>query len=604
MNRSIEPTLHTRPIRKPGVRYLCCTLLLAHTVFLFSRCGTGPGGLPPGDPNNAGLLLADGFEAVVVVDSLKGRARHLSVNTNGDIYVKLRFPDDAGGNAALRDTDHDGKADIIATFADYVDRSSYGTEMRVHNGYLYFSSVTRIYRQKLTDQLVPDSPLELILTDRQPPRQHDTKPIAFDKQGHLYTVFGAPSDSCQEDDRSPMSPGMDPCPLLEHRGGVWRFDANKLDQFQEDGLKFATGLRSVVGLDWNHQDDNLYAVVHGRDYLHSTWPADFTPWEGSVLPSEVFLRLREGDDAGWPYHYYDQIKGGYYLSPEYGGDGETQGRNMEELVEPVVGFPGHFAPNDVLFYQGEQFPERYRNGAFIAFHGSTSSSPYPQTGYFIGFVPMDKGVPTGPWEVFADGFAEQETIINTSDAAYRPMGLAVGPDGSLYVSDSEKGKIWRIMFKGDREGFGPEQLAGMEAHKGRASNVKTPVEFEDRVVLAPDQEDTQGDGALGEGGKLYNIYCAICHQRDGLGNDRFPPLDDRDWIFGDKARLIKVVLQGLSGEIFVKDKSYNNAMPKLDRLTDQEVSDILTYVRNSFGNQGDGITPEEVGEVRKANMAL
>ncbi|XOV94581.1 MAG: c-type cytochrome [Bacteroidota bacterium] len=561
--------------------------------------------LPPGDPNNAGLFLPEGFEAVVVVDSLKGRARHLTVNTNGDIYVKLRFQGDDGGNAALRDTDNDGKADIIKVFDSYEDRSSYGTEMRIHNGYLYFSSVTRVFRQKLTDDLVPDTEMELILTDTQRPRQHDTKPLAFDTEGNMYTIFGAPSDACQVDDRSPLSPGMDPCPLLETRGGIWKFDANKKDQYQEDGIKFATGLRSVVGLDWNDQDDNLYAVVHGRDYLHNTWPREFTPWEGSVLPSEVFVRLKEGDDAGWPYHYYDQIKGDYFLNPEYGGDGEKQGKNADKLTDPVVGFLGHFAPNDIMFYEGDQFPDRYKNGAFIAFHGSTSSSPYPQTGYFIGFVPMINGIPLGPWEVFADGFAEQEIIVNTSDAMYRPMGLAVGPDGSLYVSDSEKGKIWRIMYKGDNNQFGKEQLAAMEKRKQTASNLKTPVEFEDLVVKDDsDKEDQYNSENLSEGGKLYNTFCAMCHQFNGLGNDRFPPLDNTEWVLGDKTTLINVVLEGLRGEIFVKEKSYNNRMPKLSMLKDEEIAGILTYVRQNFGNNASPITPEEVATVRKTNETL
>ena len=571
-------------------------------IFLFAQC-TPKDGLPLGDPDNGGLFLPGDFEAVVVVDSLEGRARHLTVNTNGDIYVKLRFPNDEGGNAALRDTDNDGKADIIKTFDDYLDRSSYGTEMKIHNGYLYFSSVTRVYRQKLTNELVPDTELELILTDTQPPRQHDTKPLAFDNQGNMYTIFGAPSDACQIDDRSPLSPGMFPCPLLEKRGGIWRFDANKKNQFQEDGVKFATGLRSVVGLDWNDQDNNLYAVVHGRDYLHSTWPRKLTEWQGAVLPSEVFVRLKEGDDAGWPYHYYDQIKGGYYLNPEYGGDGEKQGEGIGKLTEPVVAFPGHFAPNDVLFYTGDQFPERYKNGAFIAFHGSTSSNPYPQTGYFVGFVPMENGTPTGPWEVFADGFAEKEVIINTSDASYRPMGLAVGPDGSLYVSDSKKGKIWRIMYKGDKAQFGMEQLAAMEKRKVTAPNIKTPVEHKDVVVLEEGDMYRLDNGKLSEGGKLYNMFCSICHQRNGLGNDRFPPLDNTEWVLGDKARLINVVLKGLRGEIYVKEKSYNNAMPKLDRLTDEEIAAILTYVRQSFGNNASEIRPGEVANVRKANVA-
>ncbi|MCB0668798.1 MAG: c-type cytochrome [Saprospiraceae bacterium] len=564
---------------------------------LFSSCSRNRG-LPPGDPDNGGLFLPGGFEAMVVVDSIKGRARHLAVNSNGDIYVKLRFADTIGGNAALRDTDGDGKMDVVKAFDDYIDKSSLGCEMKIHNGYLYFSSVTRVFRQKLTNDLVPDTEMELILTDTQPPRQHDTKPIAFDNEGYFYTVYGAPSDACQVDDRSPLSPGMDPCPILETRGGVWRFKADKKGQFQKDGEKIATGFRSVVGLDWNQQVNSLYAVAHGRDYLHNTWPREFSAWQGAVLPSEVFIRLDSGANAGWPYHYYDQIKGGYYLNPEYGGDGEKQG-DVEMLTEPTVGFPGHFAPNDLLFYTGDQFPDHYRNGAFIAFHGSTSSSPYPQSGYFVGFVPMQDGKVTGPWEVFADGFAGVDTIVSTSDAAYRPMGLAMGPDGSLYISDSEKGKIWRVMYKGDKEGFGKDQLAAMEQRKRTASNIKTPDEVKDKIVS--EGMDDIDEENLSRGGKLFNIFCSVCHQRNGKGNDRFPPLDGTEWVLGPKDTLINVILNGLRGEITVKGKTYTSRMPKLHMLKDDEIAEILTYIRQSFGNNASTVTPREVAEVRSAN---
>ena len=558
--------------------------------------------LPAGDPDNDGLFLPEGFEAVVVVDSLKGRARHLAVNGNGDIYVKLRFPDSHGGNAALRDTDNNGKADIIRTFDDYLDKSSYGTAMRIHDGYLYFSSVTRIFRQKLTDKLVPDSEMELIVRDTQPPRQHDTKPIAFDKKGNLYTAFGAPSDACQEDDRVFMSPGINPCPILEHRAGIWKFDANKKGQFQKDGEKFATGLRSVVALEWNDRNDNLFTVVHGRDHIYNTWPQTFTVWEGSVLPSEVFLKLDEGSDAGWPYHYYNQIKGDYFLNPEYGGDGKKQGENVDSLVKPLIGFPGHFAPNDLLFYTGDQFPEHYKNGAFMAFHGSTSSAPYPQTGYFIAFVPLVKGRPSGPWEVFADGFAGVDTVVNTSDAKYRPMGLAIGPDGSVYVSDSEKGKIWRIMYKGHKEKFGEAQLAKMEERKKRAPNIKTPDEVKDIVASEADGFFPK-EGNMAEGARLYNAHCALCHQKNGRGNDRFPPLNYSEWVLGEKKRLIGVVLNGLEGEIKVHGRSYNNVMPKQGHLKNEEIALVLTYIRQNFGNRSNGIDPEEVAKVRKATAS-
>src|SRR5690606_2078956 len=96
----------------------------------------------------------------------------------------------------------------------------------------------------------------------------------------------------------------------------------------------------------------------------------------------------------------------------------------------------------------------------------------------------------------------------------------------------------------------------------------------------------------------------VCHQRDGLGNDRFPPLNDPEWIEKDKTKLINVVLNGLRGEVIVNGKSYNNSMPRMDMLKDDEISEILTFVRQNFDNNGSEITPKEVEEVRNANAKL
>jgi len=140
------------------------------------------------------------------------------------------------------------------------------------------------------------------------------------------------------------------------------------------------------------------------------------------------------------------LQGKKLLAPEYGGDAKKQGR-CEGMDKPLIGFPGHWAPNALLFYTGNQFPEKYKNGAFIAFHGSWNRAPLKQKGYNVVFVPFKDGKPTGEWEIFADGFAGVEEIGTTREAQFRPCGLAQGPDGSLYISDSVKGRLWKITYK-------------------------------------------------------------------------------------------------------------------------------------------------------------
>ena len=415
--------------------------IIAFLTFLFFFQCKSKKELPAGDPGNGGLFLPGDFEALVVADSI-GPARHIAVNDNGDIYVKLRFSKPGeGGNIALRDSTGDGKADIMKKFGDYPDKGSLANAMRIHNGYLYFASELVVYRTKLTvGKLVPESKMEVVLTDDQErgSHWHITKPISFDNKGNMYVPFGAPSNACQDLKNTPAGitgfPGLDPCPELEYHASIWKFDANKIGLTQKDGKKFATGIRSVVAMDWNPVDENLYVVMHGRDDLHLLWPEKFSPWQSAILPSEEFQRVKEGDDFGWPYCYYDQVQKKKVLAPEYGGDGKKIGR-CSQCQDPVMGFPGHWGPNDLLFYQGDQFPARYKNGAFIAFHGSTNRGPYPQAGYFICFVPFKNGKPMGEWEVFADGFAGVDPIVSVSDAVARPMGIAMGPDGSLYITE-------------------------------------------------------------------------------------------------------------------------------------------------------------------------
>jgi glucose/arabinose dehydrogenase len=433
---------------------------------------------PKPDADNGGLLFPDGFGALVVTDSI-GRSRHLAVNDNGDIYVKLSIAKGNKGNMAIRDTDGDGKGDIYQRFGDYPNDGLFATEMRIHNGYLYFSSELVVYRQKLTpNKLIPEGKPEIIVVDPYPIRWHNAKSLTFDNDGGLYVTFSAPTNTCEiqgfkSTDPNAIVPGENPCTQLDILAGIWKFDQNKLNQSPLNTKRFATGIRSVVGISWNDEDNSLYAVNHGRDYLHNHAPQLYSRWHEAVLPAEEFMKIKEDEDYGWPYTYYDHFKNKRMLAPEYGGDNKKESK---DYANPIMGLPAHWAPNDLLFYKGDQFPERYKKGAFIAFHGSTNRTPYPQAGYIVAFVPFENGKPTGKWEVFADGFAGVDIIKNMVNAKYRPMGLAEGPDGSLYISESRKGKIWRVMFTGDKTDFGDAQLANMEKRKSTVSYIKVPTE--------------------------------------------------------------------------------------------------------------------------------
>lgn len=394
---------------------------------------------PSAGADNAGLTLPAGFSAAKVADNL-GEARHIAVTKEGDIYVKLGRKKDGKGILFLQN--NDGKLEQKSAFGDYS-----GTGMRINNGYLYASSNSDVYRYKLNDkdEVTDASNPEKIVIGLLDRGEHNSKSVTFDNSGNLYVNVGAYSNSCQEQDRVPGSMGIKGCPILDSAGGIWQFKADKADQTYGDGVHYATGLRNVVGLDWNNQDNVLFVMQHGRDQLHDLFPKYYDVKASSILPAECMYEIHKGDNAGWPYIYYDQIQKKQILMPEYGGNGKKTAD--KKYLDPVMAFPGHMAPNDLLFYTGNQFPEKYKNGAFIAFHGSWNRSPEKQAGYFVVFVPFKDGKPTGKWEVFADGFAGTKDIKSPRDAQHRPCGLAQGPDGSLYVSDDSKGTIYKITYQ-------------------------------------------------------------------------------------------------------------------------------------------------------------
>ena len=396
------------------------------------------------DADNAGLVLPPGFCARVIADSL-GFIRHLAVNRNGDVYVAMRnIRLNLGGIIALRDSNNDGRMDVIEKISDIP-----GMEIAVRNGYLYFASDTDVYRFTLTNgELVPKQPPEIIVRDLSVQELHAGKTFAIDPDNHIYINIGAMTNACVIADQGEKVPAHDPCVELKMHAGIWRFSLDKLNQTQEnDGYHYASGIRNAYAIDWHPVYRKLYVVQHGRDQLHENWPEFYSSKDGARLPAEEFILVQDSGEYGWPYCYYDPVQDKRVLAPEYGGDGRQINR-CEKYPPPLVAFPAHYGPNDMKFYNSGQFPVHYRNGAFIAFHGSYNRGDFDQVGYQVVFVPFKDGYPSGAWEVFIDGFAGTEEVKTPEDADYRPTGLAIGPDGSLYVADSVQGRIWQIIYTG------------------------------------------------------------------------------------------------------------------------------------------------------------
>jgi glucose/arabinose dehydrogenase/mono/diheme cytochrome c family protein len=550
----------------------------------------------PACANDAGLRLPAGFCASIFADNL-GHVRHMVAAPDGVLYVNTwsgRYygnspPPSGGFLIALQDTTGQGKANVIRRFGATPARGGHGgTGIALYNGYLYAELNDRIVRYRMSPgSIVPSGPAQTVVSGLPLTGDHPMHPFAIDADGWMYVDSASPSNACQRKNRILESPGVNPCRELVTRAGIWRYSARKLNQKFSPRARYATGIRNADGIAIDATGHNVYSTQQGRDQLGQNWPKLFTPKQGAYLPAEEVMHVVRGGDYGWPYCYYDGVQQKLMLAPEYGGDGKQVGR-CARMLDPVAAFPGHWAPNDLSFYTGKQFPARYQGGLFVAFHGSWNRAPFPQQGYDVVFQPLAHDKAAGSCEIFAEGFAGGN--YDPGAAAHRPAGLAVGPHGALYVSDDVRGRIYKIVYRGG-VGAGEDASAvaecpnvttlggkpgstnplppeGIHPHAAGAASLPVPagstqeaVELGDRIF----------HGAAASG------TCAGCHGAAATGTPLGPNLTAGKWLWSDGSLsgIERTILHGVPNP-----KEYRSPMPPMGgaQLTRPQVAAVAAYV--------------------------
>jgi glucose/arabinose dehydrogenase/mono/diheme cytochrome c family protein len=547
---------------------------------------TKTGACPKDDSN---LTLPPGFCATVFADEI-GHARHLVVASNGVVYVNTwsgayyqdKGTPNGGFLVALQDTTGEGKANIVERFGETVKTGGAGgTGIGMYKGALYAEINDKIVRYGLSNgTIVPQNPPETIVSALPLGGDHPMHPFILDANGSMYVDVASATNSCQVRNRQRKSPGAKPCTELETRGGIWRYDAKKTNQAFSPAERFATGIRNGEGFAVD-SSGRVFVTQHGRDQLRSNWPGLYKPEEEATLPAEELLLLRQGGDYGWPECYYDAGRQKLVLAPEYDGDGGKRVGVCANKLAPAAAFPAHWAPDGMVRYDKQEFPSRYRDGVFIAFHGSWNRAPYAQGGYNVVFQSLVAGHGSGNCEIFADGFAGG---VKTPDGAeHRPTGLAVGPDGALYISDDVRGRIYRVTYKG-----GSSSSAAITPCPNAAAQPGPVVEAAARPPEGtnPDAGLPVPKGATAEmvalGDRIYHgkeggAACIGCHGANATGSPLGPNLTGKKWLWSDGTLtgIEKVITDGVP-----QPKEFRSPMPPMGgaQLTSEQVSAVAAYV--------------------------
>jgi glucose/arabinose dehydrogenase/mono/diheme cytochrome c family protein len=536
--------------------------------------------------NDTGLKLPTGFCATIFAEGV-GHTRHIVVTPDGTVYANTwsgeYFGNDktheGGFLVALQDKSGAGKADTIERFGGTEQTGDHGgSGIGIFNGSIYAETNDSIVKYAMTPgSIVPKGSAVTVVSGLPLGGDHPMHPFIITSDGSMLIDVATATNSCQAKNRTLKSPGDNPCKELETRGGIWRYDANKTDQKFSPSDRYATGIRNGEGfaIDASGQ---VFVTQHGRDQLHTNWPEIFkAPGLEATLPAEEVLALNKGGDYGWPYCFYDNFQQKLILAPEYGGDGKKTGM-CDQKTGPAAAFPAHWGPNGMTRYDKDKFPARYRDGLFIAFHGSWNRAPFPQGGYNIVFQPMSGAKASAKCEIFADGFAG--AVKSPEKADHRPDGVAAGPDGALYISDDIKGRIYRVTWNGGSA----DGTAGVTACPSLTAGAGTLEKASAKPPEGtnPDAGKTVPKGAtpamVAAGDKLYHTNACIgCHGDSGQGTTIGPPLVTKEWLWSDGSwsGIAKTITEGVQ-----QPKKYRSPMPAMGgaQLTPQQVKEVAAYV--------------------------
>lgn len=379
-------------------------------------------------------LREPSFELKIVAENLGRRLQHVTTYQPPDKNFYTIFIKPGGRGIIVLRSDTFEQVEVFGNYP--------GTCIQVVGNHLYAGGPANVYRYNIDSEtgLVTnkDSP-DLIVRGLKGNRMSDSPIfIVNPNETRMYVHIQSLTNACQpiSADRKSDKPGEMPCSRIMMDSGVWMFDPQITNHTLETGIQIATGIRRMRALALD-KEERLYGIIQGRDFLNELYPQYYNKEEGDLFGSDMLVEITRNGNHGHPYCYWDGDIQKFKLNPEYGGDGEQMKQCNSLITKPLAAFNGHLGPNDVLFNNSSMWGEEYNGVLFVAWNGR----PYPMkcnkscAHMYVSYIKFNQAmVPQ-----------EDKILIQFEPSDYtKPSGLCFTPDGSMLITDSLKGKLYKL----------------------------------------------------------------------------------------------------------------------------------------------------------------